>query len=170
MVNAIYRYPRETALTRLGHETDILEWRIQTLKCASFLEVRHETATRTAQAIEDFMAPLRFPPQDRLTQKAAGAPRDSVNRLCNDAYNLILTLRRCDDTYRCEVPKPGAKVDTDVEPLAQEYHHSTTEASHGRVASEKAVILFTIFGSLVKYPENNMAKRLVLEKAHVVIK
>jgi hypothetical protein len=135
------------------------------------LDARYKTAIDTAQDIEDFMAPLR--PRDRsdAAQKLDTLLHDRIGKLCEDAYSLILTLRKCKDTYRCEVPKVGVKVgEADVEPLFREHPGSTNEASQEPAVAKEEVVYFTIFGSLVKYPENNIAKRLVLEKAHVVVK
>lgn len=117
------------------------------------------------------MAPLRSPCQEESTQTAtrSRALWDPIRKLCDDTYNLVLLLRGLEDTYTFEFPKSGAKIDDTAEPVAREYAHHATGASRNQTTS-KEVISFTTFGSLVKYPKNNMAKRLVLEKAHVVVK
>jgi hypothetical protein len=135
------------------------------------LDAKHKTAADTARDMEDFMAPPR--PRDRsdAAQKADTLLHDRMGKLCEDAYKLMLTLRRCKDTYRCEMSGAGVKVEAaDVEPLFREHPGNTTGASQEPAVAKEEAVCFTIFGSLVKYPENNMAKRLVLEKAHVVVR
>lgn len=87
---------------------------------------------------------------------------DHLLKLCTDALQLVLDLRKCKDLYRCEILATGGSVDEDkVEPQAAE------KAEGPQIDRPRLEVI--LFGTLAKYPAMTPNVRLVLEKAHVVI-
>lgn len=86
--------------------------------------------------------------------------------LCKDARNLALLLQSSKDTYTVETGTIESKVLGDfAEPQGWEGKHVDLHPDH-----ESIGIACVIFGALVKYPEHNTSRQLVLEKAHVVVR
>lgn len=144
-----------------------MEWRIGTIKCGSLLKLKDDTPQITAKIIQDFMTPLRPQPQDDAAKIGDKELHEKLLRLCKDAFDFTLTLRGCKDVYRCEFPKNQKPNDDDSEVQARERRIDSMEGGSG---AEERRVLFTISGTLAKYPGGNMEKRLVLEKAHVVVR
>jgi hypothetical protein len=149
-----------------GHQADAIEWRTNTIKCASLLKLKDETPNMAAQAIQDFMAPLRSQSQEDAAQTTNSELYERLLRLCKDAFDFTLTLRGCKDMYRCEFPKADKLDPQESEAHARERRMGGTPGSLG---TEEDRIAFSISSTLVKYPGGNLKKRLVLEKAHVVV-
>lgn len=84
-----------------------------------------------------------------------------VHELCDDAYKLAVKLRGSKSVFRTETPEEGSAVKTAEMEIAD-------QEILGGVSSEDDVVAFTLFGMLVKYPENNPNERIILEKAEVV--
>lgn len=148
-----------------------MEWRIRTVKCASLLGLKDSTAKMAAKAIHDFMAPLQPHSHDNAEREMNKALPERLIKLCQDAFDLILTLRECKDIYRCEYPQPKTKVRSeDVEVMHEEGRETSTNTESGSTITREYQIMHTVFGSLVKYSEGNLEKPLVLDKAHVVVK
>ena len=105
-------------------------------------------------------------PSYRNLPKGAGDPvkeHDSqVLKLCVDAYQLAVLMRKSRATYRCESCNEGTLIDEKLEPeiSAQAFEGVQAPTING------SKIALTIFGSLVKYSE--LDERHVLEKSHVI--
>lgn len=156
----------ETNLSSIrGHEDEVTEWRIRTVKCAKLLQDHDAESTRPRRAVAvigSFLEPIMLPRHQRETAKDRDGLEEYLLALCTTAYKLTLTLRGCKDLYRCETPSPGSpQIDEDADP--QDF-----ERSRGPKSSSSD-IAFAIHGALVKYPEHSAKDRLVLEKAHVVV-
>lgn len=83
-------------------------------------------------------------------------------QLCDDAYNLAVKLRASKSVFRTEIPDTGMVVKPEEMEIADQ------EILGGNVSSGDDVVAFTLFGMLVKYPENSPNERIILEKAEVV--
>jgi len=146
-------------LTKSGRETDIINWRVQTIKCTGWFDAfaKSRIPEEKARLIYDFMVPLL--PLGYESEELS----KSLMKLCWDAFRLTLVLRSSHDLYRFEQPSFGSAVDAgEVEP---QFTVGETEEN-----LKAPVIFLILFGSLVKYPANNPGHRVVLEKAHVVIR
>lgn len=72
-------------------------------------------------------------------------------------------MRSCKDIFRCQILNDG-DIFIDEDAVVQDSERLTSKRSEG------SKIAFSISGVLVKYPEHKLGDRIVLEKAHVVIK
>ncbi|KAI9053982.1 hypothetical protein LZ554_002926 [Drepanopeziza brunnea f. sp. 'monogermtubi'] len=155
----------EAALLQLdaGHEAEIVDWRIQTLRCASWMGLANTSLDQVACKILDLMQPL-WPKSDTASDKLLGL----VRRLCNDSLKFVLVLRSSRDSYICEMPAPKSRLTEDSDVQDQELCPDVGSRSQSWTSTDQEV-LFPIAGALVKYPEHHAAVRLVLEKAHVVV-
>ena len=71
-------------------------------------------------------------------------------------------MRSCKDVFRCQrLGKGDIFISEDAE-IQDSERRSSRKADGSRIS-------FSISGMLVKYPEDNLEDRIVLEKAHVVI-
>ncbi|EKD16178.1 hypothetical protein MBM_05472 [Drepanopeziza brunnea f. sp. 'multigermtubi' MB_m1] len=148
----------ETALNNLnpGHKAAVLEWRVRTVRCASLLNIDNPRAEEVAKYIHEFMKPL-------ITSDALDTQlRTLILKLCNDSMSFALLLRSFKDLYRCEMPDIHSPLNDDSEEQCPEPYRNGDPHAEGDVA-------FVLAGSLVKYPELHPERRLVLEKAHVVV-
>ncbi|KAH9205473.1 hypothetical protein DL95DRAFT_491012 [Leptodontidium sp. 2 PMI_412] len=150
----------ESAMNKIsqGHEDDVAEWRTQTMRCASFLQLESTMPGQTVGAIRHFFAPLwpQPPTEDKL--------HALVTQLCKDAFSLAMLLRSCKDVYQCEFPPPRSMLTEDTEPQERELRQE--DMSDGLTDQD---IAYNLSGMLVKYPKQDAEKRLVLVKAHVIV-
>ncbi|KAL5326242.1 hypothetical protein ACEPPN_007380 [Leptodophora sp. 'Broadleaf-Isolate-01'] len=134
----------ESAMNRMsqGHEDDVAEWRTQTMRCASFLQLESTMPGQTVGAIRHFFAPLwpQPPAEDKL--------HALVTQLCKDAFSLAMLLRSCKDVYRCEFPPPRSRLTEDTEPQERELRQE--DMSDGLTDQD---IAYNLSGMLVKYPQ-----------------
>ncbi|KAI9647688.1 hypothetical protein NHQ30_004073 [Ciborinia camelliae] len=148
-----------------GH-ADVSSWRILTMKCASLLQQSQSSKSsiqpeRVATIILDFMAPLQ--PHDK---KLNNELDELLCKLCVCAFKLALTLRKCKDTYKCEIAGTGDRIDEEtMEPQESE------ASEKGRKRDCDMKVAYVISGCLFKVLEvgDIRRERTVLEKAHIVI-
>ncbi|TGO63682.1 hypothetical protein BCON_0011g00220 [Botryotinia convoluta] len=146
----------------LEHNLGQVSWRTSTMKCASLLQQSQPSKPsirpeRVATLIRDFMAPLQ--PHDEIQVNELG---EHLYKLCASASKLALTLRRCQDTYKCEIASIGVEIDEEtMEPQENE--------ARNRDGGMK--VAYVISGCLFKILDVGHARRerMILEKAHVVI-
>ncbi|KAG4434044.1 hypothetical protein IFR05_010466 [Cadophora sp. M221] len=147
----------ESAMDKMsqGHEDDVAEWRTQTMRCASFLQLENTIPGQIVKSFQCFFAPLwpQPPAEDKL--------HALFTQLCKDAFTLGMLLRCCKDKYRCEFPPDRSRLTGDTEPQEREPRHE--DMSDGLTDQD---IAYTVSGMLVKYPEQDSEKRLVLVTAH----
>ena len=135
------------------------------MKCAGLFDSKSSTPEETAQTIQELMRPLLLQRSDRSANVVNDGIQKQLVDLCRGAYNLVLLVRHSKATYCCECPKrESALVEDDAEPQARE------GPKDGEGDEKVAKVARVLFGAFVKYPEDNRAERIVLEKAHVVIR
>ncbi|RDL33957.1 uncharacterized protein BP5553_08325 [Venustampulla echinocandica] len=146
-----------------GHESEIIEWRTRTIKCARLLNAPESTRPeKVAELIWSFMAPI-LPPKTPAYADAYEDLRELLLRLCTCTLNLTLLMRGCKDNFKCETPKAG-------QDFADEDAEAQVSERVGSQDAEGSKIAFALAGAIVKYPENRPEDRVILEKAHVVVK
>lgn len=136
------------------------------MKCASLLQQSQSSKPsirpeRVATIILDFMVPVQ--PHDK---KLNNELDEFLCKLCASAFKLALTLRRCKDTYKCEIAGTGDKIDEEtMEPQESE------ASDKGRNRDCDMRVAYVISGCLFKVLEVGgvRGESAVLEKAHVVI-
>ena len=135
------------------------------MKCAGLFNSKSSAPEEVAQTIQELMRPLLLERSDWSANVVNDGIQKQLVNLCRGAYNFVLLVRRSKASYCCECPKVGsALVEDDAEPQAR-------EGPKDGEADEKVVkVSRVLFGAFVKYPEDNRTKRIVLEKAHVVVR
>ncbi|KAG9231240.1 hypothetical protein BJ875DRAFT_517787 [Amylocarpus encephaloides] len=148
-----------------GHEIEIAEWRVRTIKLASLLN-QNKLDIRVVDHVYDSLIPLFSAlPGWQGAEETSHAFCLQLSEMCETAAKLAVTLRASKDSYCFEAPNAGSKADWD------EMNILGYEASGGGDIKDKdGAITFCICESLVKYPEHDPHERLVLEKAHVVVR
>ncbi|CZT11381.1 uncharacterized protein RAG0_15554 [Rhynchosporium agropyri] len=156
----------ETALMGLnpGSEAATADWRVRTLHCASLLKLANSRAKKTAAMIQGYLDPLWLCSRPN---EADGASADVkhlavlLERVCEEAFEFAMLLRSSRDSYRCELPARRSPLGEDSEPQSR-------EPSEGGSLTDQD-IAYALAPALVKYPLTDPKKRLILEKAHVVV-
>ena len=136
------------------------------MKCAGLLQEQSQTPCErpghTADKIWDFMEPIVQTVANNDVKKEL---RDRLRNLCNSAFELMMLLRRCKDIYSIEMPGIGFKANLrDVELMDRESGDMESSGPDG------GIVACALSGTLVKFSEQNPGKRIVLEKARVVVK
>jgi hypothetical protein len=148
-----------------GRHSDIAEWRTRTVECAALIS-DHAQSTwpeKVAHQIWEFISPILPPETDKVSEKKCSDLEKHLVKVCEGAHQLALLVRGCKDVYQCQRIKRGEALnDEDAEPQDKEESAGTSV--------KDATVVFTIFGALVKYPNLTPGVKLVLEKAHVVIR
>jgi hypothetical protein len=142
--------------------SDIAEWRTRTVECAALIN-DHAQSTwpeQVAHQIWEFMSPILPPETDKVSEKKCSDLEKHLIKLCEGAHQLALLVRGCKDVYQCQLIKRGEALSEDAEPQDNE----------GGTNVKDVTVAFTLFGALVKYPELSPRVKLVLEKAHVVVR
>jgi hypothetical protein len=156
-------HPQYVLTFFLGREADIADWRIRTLRCASLLKLECSRPKKTAAYIKKFMGPLW--PCSPAVPGGAEAADDKllilVEKMCKDAFNFSMLLRASRDLYRCELPAPRSRLGEDSAAQAQEPSEDSSLTEQD--------IAYAMAPALVKYPLTDPKRRLVLEKAHVIV-
>lgn len=146
--------------------TKIAEWRTMTLGLAQALrptEVAPNCCQNTAVEIMQALNPLEKHKHGEEKNKL----RNHWEQLCTDAFELTMMLRSHKDAYRCEIPQEGqALSNEDAEAQASE---CTGRAENG-TDSDELIAAYALSGALVRYPANDPGKRIVLQKALVIVK
>jgi hypothetical protein len=76
-------------------------------------------------------------------------------------------LRRSRALYACEFLEPGQEVDPrEASIFARETLQIAAKGSH----TGRGNVAFTISAALVRYPEHSTTRRVILEKAQVVVR
>lgn len=86
-------------------------------------------------------------------------------QLCRDSRSLMLLLRGCRNTYRCEIPEQGKLMDPREAEAQDKERRQTPYAGNER----EQIVAYTLFGALVRIPEGNPKDRVVLQKSWVVL-
>lgn len=91
---------------------------------------------------------------------------ESIRRLCEDAYNLTLILRKSASDFKCESVPRDTVIDETVESqISPQAFDPPSKSQAPRIQGSR--IALTIFGGLIKY-EPSTGERFVLVKPHVV--
>jgi hypothetical protein len=128
------------------------------MRCAELLGGQTKLPESTATLIWDFMVPIL--PQSKTAEKEADK---LIRKLCDDAFNLAILMRKSKDKYIVGAPKENTLMSSFEGAEPQD-----TERGGPTVSRESPVIAFCLFGALIKRPEHNPDERMVLEPAHVV--
>jgi hypothetical protein len=135
------------------------------MKCAGLFNSKSSAPEEVAQTIQELMRPLLLERSDWSANVVNDGVQKQLVDLCRGAYNLVLLVRHSKAAYCCECPKrESVLVEDDAEPHARE------GPKDGEGDEKVAKVARVLFGAFVKYPEDNRAERIVLEKAHVVIR
>ncbi|PVH80875.1 hypothetical protein DL98DRAFT_587934 [Cadophora sp. DSE1049] len=148
-------------LVRLKTRTD---WRVSTMKCASWIQSQYppETGvaiTTTAEMMDKFMEPFLPRTVARNTVKAA------FLKLCQQAHALMLELSKDRVLSKVEIPVSGTLYD-EKEHIGQDRDVRKRQAIKKEAVQEKP-ILFVLAGVLVDRTE--AGERMVIAKAHVIL-
>jgi hypothetical protein len=109
------------------------------------------------------MSPILPPETDKVSEKKCSDLEKHLIELCEGAHQLALLMRGCKDVHQCQRIKRGeALSDENAEPQGKEESTGTNV--------KDATVVFTIFGALVKYSNLTPGVKLVIEKAHVLIR
>lgn len=129
------------------------------MKCAALLKCDDLQAAKVANLIWYIMNPFRnSTPLHSDNQSNRLCPWKEI---CDEAVKFAVLVRSSKDQYICEAPIYGNEV------LETETSVQDQEIKASGIAGDNAIVSFTLFGALAKYPEHSNA-RLVLEKAYVV--
>ena len=140
----------------IGRDSDITEWRTSTVRCCGWLNTERSSPEAAAKRIEMFLAPLQ-------KMSSAREAHGGLLKLCTDAFEFALVLRGRKDTYSIQIPAPRTVlVLEEATPRLSVWNPSGSEDL------ESEVIAFAISGALIKRPEYNPKKRIILEKEQVV--
>ncbi|KAI4282669.1 MAG: hypothetical protein L6R38_002759 [Xanthoria sp. 2 TBL-2021] len=144
--------------------SDLAEWRSRTIECGALLGEKSKWPGETCQDVLDFMDPY-------VSAATVGSAvsldllNKSMRELCDKAYSLSVLLRRSKKaTFQTWAVKNDTIVTAPIEAKVscQEFDGpAKAEILGSRVA-------MTIFGGLVKIPEDTSDGQIVLEKSHVV--
>lgn len=133
------------------------------MEFAAGLDVQNKRPEKIAKYIAQFMEPLLADPSDVKTD----IHYKSILRLCEDAYNVALVLRKSHFDYKCESLSDGTLIDEAVEGEIKPQGFDRPQATQDPMI-QGSRIAFTMFGALVKY-EPAIGERYMVEKAHVMI-
>ena len=167
------RFPRKQHLSRRSLTLGLLssvspsalaEWRSRTIECGALLGEKSKWPGETSKDVLDFMDPYVS-----ATTVASAMSLDllkkSMGELCDKAYSLSLLLRRSKKaTFQIWTAKVDSIVMGPIEAnvSCQKFDGpATAEILGSRVA-------MTIFGGLVKIPDETVSGHIVLERSEVV--
>ncbi|KAI4096804.1 MAG: hypothetical protein LQ339_006888 [Xanthoria mediterranea] len=142
----------------------LAEWRSRTIECGALLGEISKRPGETCQDVLNIMDPYVS-----ATTVASAVSLDllkkSMRELCDKAYSLSLLLRRSKKaTFQIWTAKAETLVTGSVEANAscQEFDGPAKAEILG------SRVVMTIFGGLVKVPEDTASGQIVLERSHVV--
>ncbi|CAG8972063.1 hypothetical protein HYALB_00004929 [Hymenoscyphus albidus] len=143
----------------IGQISEIIEWRIKTMKCISMLEETDIHSYNFANSAFHFLLPFITSHHDD-----AGLERlmDLLVGLFEDAHNFALLLRRSKHSYKVEIQHPNSPFDKSEAVI----HQVETHLRNG--SQQRELVGYLIFGALAKFPEDNPNHRILLEKAYLV--
>jgi hypothetical protein len=128
------------------------------MRCVELLDGQTKLPESTATLIWNFLIPIL--PQSKTAEKEADK---LVRKLCDDAFNLAILMRKSKDKYIVEAPKENTLMTSFEGAEPQD-----TERGGSALSCQSPVIAFCLFGALIKRPERNPDERMVLEPSHVV--
>ncbi|KAL8927111.1 MAG: hypothetical protein Q9172_001533 [Xanthocarpia lactea] len=144
---------------------ELAEWRSRTIDCGAWLEERSHLPRETCREILDFMDPFAA---GATVGSAAG--RDQLGKLmgelCDKAYDLSVLMRRSKkETFQVLLDNDETIITPTIE--ARVTCQTFDGPSQPEILGSK--IAMTIFGGLMKIPENSTEDRvIILERSHVV--
>jgi len=146
-------------------EALISDWRILTIECVDKLRPQNPyAATVTAEEIFELFRPILAKSATRRQEEEVKA---KLLELCSEAVELRMIMRRSRDRYTCEIPGTlgWPLLASKCEELAE-----TVAVEGGKPNQASDEIVYTVFGGLVKQAEDGDGKKIVLEKALVILK
>ena len=139
----------------------LAEWRSRTIECGAFLGENSKWPGETCQDVLDFMDPYL----SATTVASHEQLKKSMRGLCDKAYSLSLLMRRSKKaTFQIWTAKADSILTGPIEVNAscQEFDGPATAEILG------SRVVMTIFGGLVKIPDESVSGHIVLERSHVV--
>jgi len=107
------------------------------------------------------MAPLWPQPTSRAREASVDRLFAFLGKACNEAFEFAILLRWSKDCYRCELLARQSTLQNDSEAQTREPSHDPPLTAEN--------IAYAISAALAKYPLDDPKRRIVLEKAHVVV-
>ncbi|KAI4229405.1 MAG: hypothetical protein L6R36_000859 [Xanthoria steineri] len=147
-------------LSSVSHSA-LAEWRSRTIECGALLRENSKWPGETCQDVLGFMEPYLSATTDASLELLEKLMRD----LCEKAYSLSLLLRRSKKaTFQIWTAKVDSIVTGPIEAnvSCQEFDRPATAEILG------SRVVMTIFGGLVKIPDETVSGHIVLEPSHVV--
>lgn len=143
----------------------VSDWRSLTLRCIELAKFQgKDIGEKTAEELYAILQPLIV---KRAGKSDVDNLRTSIRRLCQDANELRLLMRKSKDDYYC-VDIPTGKVLDGADHLACPFG-ATTGGKNDRSGHVGVMVAFTLFGALVKDPQPSAEKTRVLERAQVIM-
>lgn len=142
----------------------IAEWRHATMECANSLQTSSTMVLDAAEALYNEM--VRFLPPSHLADKNKDIAM-RMKAICQDAFTLALLFRGGKDKYSVIMPSPDERYNSEFE-VAQ--GSEGVEIDEEDVCLESVVVAFALCGALVKSPQHDPTRQLVLGKAHVILR
>lgn len=146
----------------LGDQAEqIHEWRRNTVRAIKLMSSENVEATEVHKLLETFLTPFTRPRADRHRHGAREEYSQDLLRLCNATLNFALLIRSSKDNFEFHMPERSSPLDLNLVSVQGK------EVS-GRPGEEKIGVV--LFAALIKRPAQDRDNRLVLEKAHIIIR
>ncbi|KAK7973984.1 hypothetical protein PG989_015832 [Apiospora arundinis] len=143
------------------HCKDVAQWRKATMKCSSYFDDAQSTPAQEAMN----QLSSRIGPITQHDSIARSKASEKILKLCNDAYELQLLMRKAEDTF--VVQDFSGKLVAGVADFVTKFGDEPRNT--GDTSDTTDTVAFSRFGALVKYPIGESDKDpIVLEKAHAV--
>ena len=143
----------------------IVGWRLLTIKCAALVSIPEAEAKAQLQdamsSLRERLSPILFHGKQRGKHLEREAVADArLMQLCRDAMKFALSPRRCRKSFVCEFPMLNSPVTSAEAPQGWDGERGEQ--------GDPMFVGCVISPALVKRPEYDRSRRLVLEKAHVL--
>lgn len=103
-----------------------------------------------------------------VTRDQKDALMGDLARLCEDAWDFRMMMRRSKEEYNIWLPPPR---DGQRARLSEHGDYADgMDVEEGKGGSESDEIAYTLFGGLTKHPVYRDEEMRILEKAHVVLR
>ena len=143
----------------------VSDWRLLTLRCIELAKWQGKNiGEKTAEELYAVLRPLIA---KRAGKSDIDNLRNGVGRLCQDACELRLLMRKSKYDYYCLDISPGKVLDG-ADHFACPFG-ATSAGKNDRRGHVGVTVAFTVFGALVKEPQPGAGKTRVLEKAQVIM-
>ncbi|KAL8671692.1 MAG: hypothetical protein Q9168_003814 [Polycauliona sp. 1 TL-2023] len=159
----LMKFERALYSSKTVSHAALAEWRSRSIDCGAWLQERSHWPDTTCQEILECMDPFML----AATVGAASREqlRRSMHELCDKAYELSVLLRRGKSTtFQVWISEDESVVTPSIEGNVN--CQAFVGASQPDAVGSKVVM--TIFGGLVKIPEDSSGDRVILEKSHVI--